>query len=231
MIRINLLPPELQKAARAPRNLFITFVVGAAVTTTVGVTLFWLWISVNGLHDEADRRQVELTIAEDKAREVDRINEDIALYKDREKAIIEIRSRRILWGLKMLQLVALTPPEIWITRIDMRTLEESEYKWDANKGPQTGGRLSLTCYALGTDATTLTSFRSQLSGNQRFYGDLIADDSAFPDNFFGDFARLAPHSWQQVALPGYVEPMNLHSVIDVDLKPLYPPPKAAKKKK
>ena len=193
-----------------------------------GVVLFWIWISLNGLNDEVDLRKVQLQKSKERAEEVDRINEDIALYKDREKAIIEIRFRRTLWGLKLMQLVDLTPAEIWITRISLKTLDESEYKWDRTKGPQTGGRLSLTCYAQGTDATTLTSFRSRLAGTQRFYGDLISDDSAFPNNFFGSFLRFAPHSWNQVRLPGYVEPNNLYSVIDVDLEPLYEKAKASK---
>ncbi len=233
MIRVNLLPPEMKKAARTPKVLFFTLIIGVAVTMLFGFTSIWLWISLKSLQNEVENRQIGVTIAQQRASEVDRIREDIAIFKDREKVIIEIRSRRILWGLKLMQLVATTPQEIWITRFSMDTLDPSQYKWDNNKGPQTGGRLSLTCYAQGIDATTLTNFRAQLSGVKRFYGDLIEDNSAFPDNFFGDFLAFAPHSWSQVKLDGYAEPNNLYSVIDIDLKPLYkkPAPEPQKKRR
>lgn len=229
MIRINLLPPELQRAARTPAKLFFTLVGGVAATMLVGVAVLWLWIDTRALASRIDERRSEIAVLKEQASEVDRINEDIAYYKEREQAIIQIKTRRILWAPKLDQLVQLTPPDIWITRMEMKTLDPGDYKWGrggtAKKGPQTGGRLSLTCYAKGTDVSVLTRYRSALSGEHRFYKDLI-DVRALPDNFFGDFLSFTKHAWSQVELDGYAETSNLRSVIEIDLKPLYEKPQS-----
>ncbi len=222
MIQINLLPPELQRAARTPRALFFTLVGGVAATMLIGFAIIWFRFSLSGLEERVDSRRIVLNTVKEKAREVDRINEDIAFFKERERAIIEIKSNRILWTQKLDQLVRRTPSYIWITRLTLTTLDASEYKWE--KGVvQTGGKLSLTCYAQGSEVAAITNYIAALSGQSRFYKDLI-DVRALPDNFFGDFLSFSKPSWQLVVLDEYARPASLKFVLEAALKPLYDPP-------
>ena len=86
-------------------------------------------------------------MVETQAQRLDRINEDIAYYKEREKAIIQIKTRRILWGKKLDQLLALTPADIWITRLKMDTLDPGEYRWD--------GKVTFTGFLSHREAAAL----------------------------------------------------------------------------
>ena len=222
MIRINLLPEELQRAASTARNLFLALVAGVVCTAVFAVVVIFLYWNVLSMRDQLENRRIQVDLVKEKAYEVDRINEDIAFYKEREKAIIEIKTQRILWSKKLQQLAVLTPPDIWITRLSMRTLDPSEYKWD-KKVEQTGGRLSLTCFAEGTEVSSLTNFRKALSGEQRFYRNLI-DERALPAKFFGDFDKFLRPAWERVNLDGYQTKDNLRFELDLDLKPLQEPP-------
>lgn len=229
MIRINLLPEELQKAASVARTLFMCMLGGASACVILGFVVISLHFRNYQLSNVVEARRIEVEKRKDQAAEVDRINEDIAFYKEREKAIIEIKSQRILWSKKLAELAELTPADIWITEMDMRMLDPTEYKWDG-KREQTGGRLSLTCYAEGREVASLTNFRKALAGNKRFYKDLI-DVRALPDNFFGDFMGFLAPGWTVVQLDGYAQQDSLRFNMDMDLKPLVEKPKEPAKKK
>lgn len=222
MIRINLLPSELQRAARTPRVIFFTLIGGVVSSMLLGVVAAWLWFSVDTLGGHVSRRQADIAVANENAQEVDRINEDIAFYKEREMAIIEIKTRRVLWAPKLDQLVQRTPPGIWLTRLAMETLDRSAYKWEKG-APQTGGTLSLTCFAEGTEVTALTDYRKALTGERAFYKNLV-DIAALPDNFFGDFSGFADPSWNRVQLADFAEQDFLRFVLDLHLRPRFEPP-------
>ena len=223
MIKINLLPPELQRAASLPKLVFYTLSASVVTVMMVGIASLWVWIDTGNMEQNLENRRAEVSNIESQASQLDRINEDIAYYKEREKAIIQIKTRRILWGPKLDQLVALTPDGIWITTLEMDTLDPGEYKWENGKR-QGGGQLSLTCYSDGLDPSSFTRFRSNLSEDPRLFANLI-DISALPDNFFGDFLGFSPHAWTLVEGKDG-QPDRLQSTIQIDLKPLYEPPKA-----
>ena len=223
MIKINLLPPELQRAASLPKLVFYTLSASVVTVMLAGIASLWVWIDTGNMKQNLENRRAEVSNIESQASQLDRINEDIAYYKEREKAIIQIKTRRILWGPKLDQLVALTPDGIWITTLEMDTLDPGEYKWETGKR-QGGGQLSLTCYSDGTDPSSFTRFRSNLSEDPRLFANLI-DISALPDNFFGDFLGFSPHAWTLVEGEDG-QPDRLQSTIQIDLKPLYEPPKA-----
>lgn len=225
MIRINLLPPELQRAARTPKTLFFTLVGGVVTTMFVGIAVLWLWFSVRSLDDYRERRQADVNIAKEQAQEVDRINEDISFYKKREKAIIEIKERRIIWAPKLDQLAERTPDDILITQLDMQTYDRSAYKWEKDK-VQTGGRLTLTCFAENTGLTTLTEYRKALTGERTFYKNLV-DVSALPDNFFGDFGGFSDPAWSRVNMEGAAQREFLRFVMEMHLKPRFDKPQPA----
>jgi hypothetical protein len=119
----------------------------------------------------------------------------------------------------------LTPEDIWVTRLSLNSLDEADYKWEKGK-QQNGGTLQLHCYALGTEVQTLTNYRASLAGRQDFYANLISDDSAFPDNFFGDFLGYAPPELERIQLNGYQEPRCLFSDVNIELKPRFEQPVA-----
>lgn len=222
MIKINLLPPELVRAASLPKLVFYTLAGSVVAVMLGGIASLWMWIDTGNMERGLENRRQEVSLIEGQASELDRINEDIAYYKEREKAIIQIKTRRILWAPKLDQLVALTPPDIWITKLQMDTLDPGEYRWEDGKR-QTGGQLSLTCYSEGTDPSSFTRFRSNLSEDSRLFASMI-DVSALPDHFFGDFLGFSPHAWTLVE-GEEGEPSRLQSTIQIDLKPLYEKPK------
>jgi len=222
VIKINLLPPELQRAASLPKLVFYTLTGSTIGVMLVGIAALWVWIDTGNMRRNLEVRRQEVASDEQRASQLDRINEDIAYYKEREKAIIQINTRRILWAPKLDQLVSLTPPDITITRLELKTLDPGEYQWEDGKR-QTGGTLSLTCFSDGTDPSSFTRFRSNLSEDSRLFANLI-DVSALPDSFFGDFLGFSPHAWTLVEGKDGA-PDRLQSTIQIDLKPLYDKPK------
>ena len=194
-----------------------------------GLAIIGFRFTLSGLESKVEHQRIQVNKIQDEAREVDRIKEDIAFYKERERAIIEIKSNRILWTQKLDQLVRRTPSNIWITRINLSTLDPNEYKWE--KGvEQTGGRLTLTCYAQGNEVSAITNYISSLSGQALPYRDLI-DVRTLPDNFFGDFLKFSQPSWTSVDLDDFTNPTALRFVLDASLKPLFEQPNAKKKAK
>ena len=101
MIKINLLPPELQRAASLPKLVFYTLSGSTVAVMLVGIAALWTWIDTGNMKRNLDNRRTEVASIESQASLLDRINEDIAYYKERERAIIQIKTRRILWASKL----------------------------------------------------------------------------------------------------------------------------------
>ncbi|MGE4618734.1 MAG: hypothetical protein AAEJ04_02880 [Planctomycetota bacterium] len=221
MIKINLLPTELQRAANTPRTVFYSVLSGVAAVAMGAIGIVWLWISQGTLEATAETQTALVSVLEERAQEVDRIQSDIDYYRQREESIIQIKTSRILWAPKLDQMLALIPDDIWITSLSVDVLDEAEYRWDPNN-KQTGGRVNLDCVALGDDPQVFTRFRKALSEDQRFYADLV-DVSSMPDSFFGDFLGFTPLSWEKVESTDD-EPEHFQSTIGIDLKPLQDPP-------
>jgi len=112
MIRINLLPKELQQAARTPMKLFATILVGVALSTICVCVYAYVWFNVIVLEERADRKHEEVAHLQKNAAEVDSLLDDIADYKEREKTIISIKTNRILWSKKLDELCRITPSYI-----------------------------------------------------------------------------------------------------------------------
>jgi len=225
VIKINLLPPELQRAASLPKLVFYTLTASVTAVMLVGIASLWVWIDKGNLETAVQDRETEVSRLEAQAEQLDRINKDIDYYRERESAIIQIKTRRILWGKKLDQLARLTPEDIWIDRLLMETLDPGEYRWEAGK-EQTGGKLVLTCWTESLDPASFTELRSRLSDDSRLFSGLL-DTSALPDHFFGDFLGFSPHQWSR--LEGSDEELaRLESTIQLDLKPLHDPPRVVK---
>jgi len=133
VIKINLLPPELQRAASLPKLVFYTLTASVTAVMLVGIASLWVWIDKGNLETAVQDRETEVSRLEAQAEQLDRINKDIDYYRERESAIIQIKTRRILWGKKLDQLARLTPEDIWIDRLLMETLDPGEYRWEAGK--------------------------------------------------------------------------------------------------
>jgi Tfp pilus assembly protein PilN len=218
MIRINLLPRELQQASRTPVRLFVTFLCGLVICLLAVCFYAYLWFNVVVLEERVERKQVEVEHLKKSAEEVDALTDDIADYREREKAIISIKTNRILWSKKLDELCQITPSYIWIVRMDMRELDASEYKWDAAT-PQTGGYLRLKCYSSGDEAERMTAYRQKLKNVDDFYLKFMREPLK-PENFYSDFINITPPEWRFVYLKGYRDPNNIRFSVRLDLRPL-----------
>ncbi len=218
MIRINLLPKDLQQAARTPVKLFVTFIVGIVVVLISACTYGYLWFNVVVLEERADRKREEVDHLKANATEVDSLLDDIEDYKERERAIISIKTNRILWSKKLDELIQITPNYIWIVRLNMKELDQSEYKWEKGK-LQTGGDLRLKCYSSGSSVSRMTSFRQKLKNVDDFYLRFI-DEKIKPENFYSDFINISYPEWKFVLLEGFKDPNNIKFSVQLDLRPL-----------
>ena len=218
MIRINLLPKELQQAARTPAKLFITALTGMTLCLILVCTYVYFWFSVVVFQERVERKKEEVEQLQKTAAEVDALLDDIADYKEREKAIISIKTNRILWSKKLDELTRITPSYIWIVRMEMREYDPAEYKWDQYQ-TQTGGFLRLKCYSLGNDVDRMTSYRKTLKSADEFYLRFM-QEQVKPENFYSDFVNITQPEWRLVLLKGYREPTNIRFSVRLDLRPL-----------
>jgi Tfp pilus assembly protein PilN len=218
MININLLPTELRHAARTPARLFFTVLGGVALSMVLICTYVYFWFSVVVFAERADRKQDEVAHLQKSAAEVDALLDDIADYKEREKAIVSIKNNRI-WSKKLDELSRLTPGYIWIVRLEMREFDPSEYKWDEHE-EQRGGYLSLKCYSSGNDVDRMTTYRKTLKSADEFYLKFM-DEPVKPDNFYSDFLYITEPEWRLVLLKGFSDPTNIRFSVQLDLRPLF----------
>ena len=218
MIRINLLPRELQQAARTPVKLFVTFIVGVAVTLITACSYGYLWFNAVVLEERAERKREEVEHLKANAAEVDSLRDDIEDYKERERAILSIKTNRILWSKKIDELIQMTPNYVWIIRLQMNELDPSEYKWEKGK-EQTGGYLKLKCYSSGNQVARMTNFRQKLKNVDEFYLKFI-DEKIKPETFYSDFVNISQPEWKFVLLDGFKDPNNIKFTVRLDLRPL-----------
>jgi len=218
MIRINLLPKGLQQAARTPMKLFATFVVGVAATLACVCVYGYFWFNSVVLEERVERKKDEVEHLKATAAEVDSLLDDIEDYKERERAILSIKTNRILWSRKLDELIQMTPNYIWIIRLQMNELDPTEYKWEKGK-EQTGGYLKLKCYSSGNQVTRMTNFRQKLKNVDDFFLKFI-DEKIKPESFYADFININQPEWKFVVLDGFKEPNNIKFTVRLDLRPL-----------
>ncbi|MCZ6794109.1 MAG: hypothetical protein O7J95_10915 [Planctomycetota bacterium] len=224
MIRINLLPKELQSAAKTPLIVFGTVVCGIVLTAVALFVYGYLWFNAKILEERVERKRDEVAQLQKNAMEVDALLDDIADYKERERAIIRIKTNRVLWSKKLDELVDLTPGFIWIVSAEMRELDPSEYKWD-KKEVQTGGYLELACYSSGDQVERMTLFRQRLKSEDDFYMKFLGEKIK-PENFYVDFINISRPEWRFVLLPELRDPNNIRFTVRLDLRPLAEKPEA-----
>jgi len=218
MIRINLLPKELQSAAKTPFILFTTFIAGVALAAVSLFVYGYLWFNVIVLEERVERKREEVAQLQSNATKVDSLLDDIADYKEREKAIISIKTNRILWSKKLDELSQITPAFIWIVSLDMKEYDPRDT--DQNKSDiPTGGYLELACYASGDEVERMTLFRQRLKSADEFYMGFL-DEKIKPETFYTDFINISHPEWRFVLLPGYRESSNIRFSVRLDLRPL-----------
>ncbi len=222
MTKINLLPKELQRASTAPLRLLLTGACGFGLCLIALAVYGYIWFANEALAREVERKQAEVQHLQKKAQEVDSLLEDIAEYKEREKAIISIKTNRILWSKKLDELCQLTPSYIWIVRLDMRELDPSEYKWEQGV-TQSGGYLRLRCYLSGDEVSRMTDYRQKLKNVDELYLKFLQENLK-PESFYADFLNITPPEWRFVYLKGFRNPNNIRFSVRLDLRPLVEQP-------
>ncbi len=215
MIRINLLPPELQRAAKTPPKFFLSLVLSVALVAVTACVYVYICFNVIVLNERVERKRAEVEHVEKNAQEVDTLLDEIADYKSREKAIISIKTNRIIWSKKLEMLCDITPPFIWIIRLEMRESDGAPAK---GGGAQPGGLLALHCYSSGDEVDRMTNYRQRLKNVDEFYLRFL-DESVKPGNFYSDFNNITPPEWKFVKLSEYLEPNNIRFAVKLDLRP------------
>ena len=215
-IRINLIPPELRRTGVKPR---LKLLLGASASGLFVLVLScWVYLAceTSGLRDELAAKRQAIVALKGEAVKVDSLQDEISDYKERERAIISIKTNRILWSKKLTELVRLTPGHVWIVWLDMQERDPAERPGAADE-PDSGGYLRLLCYSAGSQVGRMTAFRERLKGADEFYLDFL-DESLKPGNFYSDFQRISRPEWRSVVLEGYREPNNLRFTIRLDLR-------------
>ncbi len=222
MIRINLLPRELQQAARTPVKLFITIVAGIVLVLLSAFAYSYLWFNTMVLAERVDRKQEEVNHLKSNAAEVDSLQDDIEDYKQRERAIISIKTNRILWSRKLDELVQMTPGYIWIIRIHAKEYTPAEKDQRPPDLEETGGFLRLVCFSSGKEVSKITNFRQRLKSEDEFYMKFIQEPIRM-ETFYNDFVNITRPEWKLVMLEDFKEPYNLKFTVRLDLRLLEDP--------
>ena len=218
MIRINLLPKELQQAARTPVKLFVTMISGIVVLALSVFAYGYLWFDVVVLEERVGRKHEEVKHLKANAAEVDSLLDDIQDYKRREQAIISIKTNRVLWSRKLDELAALTPRHIWILQLHMKEDTGGDTKGGSRKKivEGTGGFLELVCISSGKEVQKVTNFRKKLKNLDEFYMNFI-DEPIRTEAFYADFVNITQPEWDLVLLSNFKEPHNLKFTVRLDL--------------
>ncbi len=216
MIRINLLPPELQRATQTPKSVLYLGAAGLLLVLSIGVVYLYLWLNLLVLRQEQNDLERKVAQLERQAQERDALLEDLKDYKERERSIVQIKTNRILWSRKLDYLVRLTPDEIWITRLKVSKSEDGTIGSGRRK-KDTPGFLELQCYALGANVATMTEFRRRLMGEQAFWKYFLTEPIA-PNDFSYGFASISQPSWDTVKLEGFREENNIRFTIRFELE-------------
>lgn len=219
MIRINLLPKELQQAARTPVKLFVTMISGIVVLALSVFAYCYLWFDVVVLEERVSRKHEEVNHLKANAAEVDSLLDDIQDYKRREQAIISIKTNRVLWSRKLDELAALTPRHIWILQLHMKEDMGTNAKGGSARKKiveGTGGFLELVCISSGKEVQKVTNFRKKLKNLDEFYMNFI-DEPIRTEAFYADFVNITQPEWDLVLLSNFKEPHNLKFTVRLDL--------------
>jgi Tfp pilus assembly protein PilN len=213
MIRINLLPQELQQAARTPVKLFVTIVAGIILVLLTSVAYGYLFFNTMVLAERVERKHEEVEHLKANAAEVDSLLDDIQDYKQREHAIIGIKTNRVLWSRRLDELAQLTPKHIWILSIHVSESINGKGAILDNSG----GFLELVCFSSGKEVNRITNFRQKLKNVDEFYANFI-DEPIRMENFYSDFINITRPEWQLVMLNKFREPHNLKFTVRLDLR-------------
>lgn len=219
MIRINLLPKELQQAARTPVKLFVSVIAGIVLVLAAAFAYTYLWFNSMVLAERVERKHDEVEHLKANAAEVDSLRDDIEDYKLREQAIISIKTNRILWSRKLDELVQMTPRHIWIIQIHAKEFTPDDVEEFDDFDGESGGYLRLVCFSSGKEVNRITNYRRRLKDVDAFYMQFIQEPIR-TETFYADFINITQPEWKLVMLKDYKEPYNLKFSVRLDLRPL-----------
>ncbi|MBN1419650.1 MAG: hypothetical protein JXP34_12805, partial [Planctomycetes bacterium] len=94
MITINLLPVELRRAGAPSRTFLYVVGAGIALTMVAAFAYFYFQFTTSALEGRVREKSRTVASLEERAAEVDSLEEDMRDYKERERAIIEIKTKR-----------------------------------------------------------------------------------------------------------------------------------------
>jgi hypothetical protein len=123
MILINVLPPHLRPIKRTPLPYIGVVLAAALAFGTVGWMFLNVLLQLSTTNSEIARNEAQLDALKDVVKEYNDLSDKKLALQGRIEVIQEILADRKIWSEHLHQLVALTPENIWYSRI--RTLVET----------------------------------------------------------------------------------------------------------
>ncbi len=216
MIEINLLPPELRPVERTPLPRFLVLCVGAALIVAGVFALVSMYVrGIPSLKRKISGLETKIAEKQTQAVEHDRLQIEIADIGKRQRAIQTIWESRTLWWEKLDQLVTLVPEYVGLESLAFRpgAARASRVK---GKGPQSAGKLTMSCLCRYPDQEKLAEFRNVLKGVLP----VAASDPEVGARFITDFQyEIVDKGWEQKeAGPEYEQAWVLEFSLELDLK-------------
>ncbi|RKY15975.1 MAG: hypothetical protein DRP63_06210 [Planctomycetota bacterium] len=205
MIRINLLPPEYRKVERTPIGFFVAFLI-AVVLAFLGIlyTLF-MHIQLKNSEEKVQQKREMVENLKKQVQDLDELRKQVREFSRRQRIIMTIRAMRIYWSRKLSLLGNMTPPNIWLTKADMKQEDPVEKKEELAR-KRNGGTLEVTGFCRGTEYKPVADYRELLKRNRLF---------------FYDFFRVSPPGFDRVKLQN-VDPVDRDAIkftMTLELKP------------
>lgn len=120
MIRINLLPPEMRRAERAPASRRISILLGIVATIAASACLAWVYMEIHRLDVEIATLQVAKAQAEEAVKDYETLKAEVAKLKARKDAIDGLKAnRKFRWSKQLDSLADVIDalPKLWFSAV------------------------------------------------------------------------------------------------------------------
>ncbi|RLD18425.1 MAG: hypothetical protein DRI36_01450 [Caldiserica bacterium] len=155
MIRINLLPKEIEKKAAVKERIILAGIAGVLVLLIFFGIWFLKFAQVKKLEKEVRKLDSELKKIEDKAKKVDEVERNKKILSERLKVINSLLASRLDYP-KLMETITrpdILPPRVWITGMSTKTSSD---------------KIEITFQVQALDNYAIADFLTNLDKSRRF---------------------------------------------------------------
>ncbi|MEE8106570.1 MAG: hypothetical protein V3T86_13630 [Planctomycetota bacterium] len=222
MITINLLPAEYRRLDSTPVARFLAIIVGVVLVTSELIGFGYVHYSkVKRARELREAAEAELTNKSAQAEVSKSLQKEISAYETRRKAIAQVAGDRILWSRKLDEFFDIihadgdhTNYHVWL-----KGMRVSPPRAVRRGGTASGGTMTFSGFTETTEFSKVTNLRNGIRKS----------------DFFGDFLKISPPSFEAVRWDDGMDPSEAGKVsFTLELKPLNwrkAKPKKGKKRK